>query len=154
MNQQVKTAKFTDEDYEWEQQCFGNPYQIKNFNKFAFPDPDYFSKEQNRKVHSENTLLVVDTEKFMNSLTSEEQLEYKQFMKEFAEMWCPNETVENYSLCYVVGCNIKYFHIGIYSHTNNLPWEEKDIWLDKHMPNWLPKVKGYTKTLKDYCKTF
>lgn len=151
MNQQVKTAKFTDEDYEWEQQCFGNPYQIKNFNKFAFTDPEYFSKELNRKVHSDNTLLIVDTKKFMNSLTNQEQQEYQQFMADFVNMWLPNEPIENYSLCYVIGEGIKYFHIGIYSNITNLPWEEKDIWLDKSMPNWLPKVKEYTKTLKDSC---
>ena len=114
MNQQVKTAKFTNKDYEWEQQCFENPYQIRNFNKFAFFNPEYFSKELNRKIHSDNTLFVVDTEKFMNSLTKEDQREYKQFMNDFVNMWNPNKPLENYSLCYVIGDEFKYLQIVFY----------------------------------------
>lgn len=142
------------EDYEYEQQCFGNPYHIQNFNKYAFIDPQYFSKELNRTVHSDNELLVVDDQKFMNSMTKAEQQEYHQFMQEFANMWLPNEPVENYCLCYVVGEDIKYFRIGVYSKSDNLPWEENDIWLDKYLVNWLPQVKEYSKTLNKYCKTF
>lgn len=150
MKQRIQINKFTNEDYEWEQQCFGNPYQIPNFAKYAFVDPKFFSEELSHEIRL-GTLLVVDTKLLMNSLTTEGQEEYKQFMADFVNMWLPNEPIENYSLCYVIGDDIKYFHIGIYSNINNLPWEEKDIWLDKSMPNWLPKVKEYTKTLKDSC---
>jgi hypothetical protein len=91
--------KQSEEDYEYEQQCFGNPYHIQNFNNFAFIDPKYFSKELNRKVHNDNWLIVVDTEKFMNSLNNQEQQDYEQFIQEFVNMWLPNEPIENYSLC-------------------------------------------------------
>lgn len=145
----VESSKSIIANTAWKQQSQDNPYQIKNFNKFAFVDPQYFDSQLSHSLHGGSaSLLVIDTKAYLNSLSPEARKEYMQFMKDFVSMWCPNELVENYSLCYVVGEDIKYFHIGIFSRTDNLPWEEKDIWLDKSMVDWMKEVKAYADTLK------
>lgn len=148
----VESSKSPAANTSWEQYCHGNPYHIQNFSKYAFVDPKYFNSQLSHPFqYGALQLLVVDTKAFLNSLSSEEQQEYKQFIYNFVRMWS-DDPAEDYSLCYVVGKlygeDIKYFHIGIYSNIDNLPWEEKDIWLDKSMVDWMKEVKAYADTLK------
>lgn len=125
------------------------PYGIRHFTKFAFINPEFFDKELSHSFrYGSMKLIVADTKAIRNALNDDEKAEYEQFIKDFADMYaCPNDC----RLCYVVGEEVKYFHIGIYSNTDNLPWEEKDVWLDKHNADWMKEVEAYTAILKKYA---
>lgn len=141
---------------------FFNPYGLENFEKYAFVDSKYFSKELSHTCHGDNNfiLLVVDKNAVMADLNETEKVEYKAFWDKFVSMHSAivEESSDACSLCFIINTredikcypNSKYFDIGIYSHSKGYPTYSHKVFLDNFYVEWLPKVKAYAKVLKEY----
>lgn len=142
---------------------FFNPYGFENFEKYAFVDSKYFSKELSHTCHGDNNLIliVVDKNAVMADLNETEKVEYKAFWNKFVSMHSAivDESADDCSLCFIINtadrkkyvvAESQYFDIGIYSHSEDYPVESGKVWLDNFYTEWLPTVKAYAKVLKEY----
>ena len=150
-----------EECYEYAVCSFFNPYGIENLQKYTFVDSKYFNNELSHICHGNKDYIsiIVNRDAIIADFNETEKLEFKTFLEQFVNQYRPDESADDYTLCFVVNIadrnkypitESKYFNIGLYSYSKGRMVENKKVLLDNLYTEWLPTVKAYSKVLKQY----
>lgn len=136
---------------------YANPYETKDLERFIFPNSEYFNVSKTSCALGSSWLVVVDTERYLASMTSMEKEKYIECMKEFFRLFIDfGEQFNplNYNLFYLWWDDEKTFKVGIESQEKRESFGHMKIIWDKEYPKWNNQISVFKKQLLEYIKRY